>query len=81
LSEKEKPLIDPQGIRNAHVSLAVMAPIMLIGGFLLRHADTAVFQAFGVSTFFFGIGLLLVLEIRRERREERQDAQAEEADQ
>jgi preprotein translocase subunit SecG len=74
-------MIDPQGIRSANISLAVIVPILLIGGFLLRHADTAVFQAFGMSTFFFGIALLLVLEIRRERREQRQDAQTEEADQ
>jgi asparagine N-glycosylation enzyme membrane subunit Stt3 len=77
----ENPMIDPRGIRSANISLAVIVPILLIGGFLLRHADTAVFQAFGMSTFFFGIALLLVLEIRRERREQRQDAQAEEADQ
>jgi predicted lipid-binding transport protein (Tim44 family) len=74
-------LIDPQGVRNAHISLAVMAPILLIGCFLLRHADTAVFQAFGMTTFFFGIGLLVTLEIRRDRRQRRQDAKAGEGDQ
>jgi uncharacterized membrane protein len=71
-------MIDPQGIRNANIALAVIAPIMLIGGFLLRHADPAVIQVFGMSVFFLGIALLTVLEIRYDRRQERLKAEAEE---
>lgn len=71
-------MIDPQGIRNANIALAVIAPIILIGGFLLRNANSAVIQIFGMSAFFFGIALLTVLEIRYDRRQERRKAEAEE---
>jgi hypothetical protein len=74
-------MIDPQGIRNANIALAVTAPIILIGGFLLRHANRAVIQAFGMFAFFFGIALLTILEIRYDRRQQRDSSKAAEMDQ
>ncbi len=54
--------------RYANIALAVMAPALIIGAILLRHAAEGVQQAFGLATFFLGLALFLVLDVRYERR-------------
>lgn len=54
-------------IRLANITLAIFVPVLFIGVFLLRNADEAVIQVFGMSAFFLSFVLLYRLEARYER--------------
>jgi hypothetical protein len=54
--------------RHANIALAITTPILFIGGLLLRDADEAVLQAFGMTMFFLNFVFYFILDRGYERR-------------
>jgi hypothetical protein len=54
--------------RHANIALAITTPIFFAGGFLLRDADKAVLQAFGMTMFCLNFAFYFVIDRRYERR-------------
>lgn len=55
-------------IRLANRTLAVFFVVLFVGAFLLRNADEAVIQVFGMTAFLSLVVVQLLLEARYERR-------------
>ncbi len=65
-------MLSKQDLRNAHIALAVLVAILLVGGFIVRDAGEAAMQLIGLAALIVGFATLFFLNARQDRRERRE---------